>query len=275
MLRAAPFTCACVFVAALSTSSHAQGVSGSGIASGVAGGISAGGLGGGGVASSGTGSGGLGGTGGGGLGGSGATGGGGQGGVGGSNAVQGLTGSRDTVLQSSGFMNQNALTEGGFMAAQGANTGQGGGGAARGAAAGGRGGNQFGNAGGFGTGGAGGRGGMQPQQQRSTRIIRTRLTIAPDFDYRAIPLPQVQAKLNSEFLKVSQLRPRYQTEPSAAAADIAIGLRGSRITATANGRTVVLQGQVATERDRQVAERMATMEPGVDSVVNELVVVAK
>jgi osmotically-inducible protein OsmY len=47
---------------------------------------------------------------------------------------------------------------------------------------------------------------------------------------------------------------------------------GANVTVVPRGRTVILQGQVATERDRSLAERMARFEPGVDRVVNELVV---
>jgi osmotically-inducible protein OsmY len=42
---------------------------------------------------------------------------------------------------------------------------------------------------------------------------------------------------------------------------------------TANGRSVVLTGQVASKRDSQIAEKMAKMEPGVESVVNQLMVI--
>lgn len=99
-------------------------------------------------------------------------------------------------------------------------------------------------------------------------MIRTRLTIAPDFVYPSIVEPQIRTRLNSQFLRVSQLRPRSQTGDLSA-----LGLRNAQITTSVNERTVTLRGQVASERDRVVAERMAKMEPGVDSVVNELVVV--
>lgn len=233
--------------------SHAQGIGG-GIGSDVAGGISAGGLGGGGV------------------GGNRNTAGGGGGGVAGSNAVQGLTGSRETALQSSGFLSQNALDGGGFMAAQGTNAGQGGGfGNAGGFNAGGRGAGGFGNAGGFGA--AGGRGGIgggrQPQTQRPTRIVRTRLSIAPDFGYRVIATDIVRSNLNQQFEAARQLA---STTRSGVARE-SRALRGAMITASSIGRKVILQGQVATERDRLLAERMAKMEPGVDEVRNDLIVV--
>lgn len=233
-------TLGCFLAAALAPFSHAQGVAGSGISSGVAGGITAGGLGGGGV-------------------GTGTTGGvGGNQGIGGSNAAQGLTGSRETVLQSDGFLNQNSQNGGGFLG-QGANNQNAGG---------------FGNAGGFNAGGRGGFGGggqqgaqgRQPQTQQPTRILRTKLTIAPDFTYPRVTPTALRAKLNGQFQRVRQL----SATESARVSKRALG--GSRITSVSNDRTVTLRGTVASERDRLVAEKLAKMEPGVDSVVNELTV---
>lgn len=226
--------------------SRAQGIGG-GIGSSVAGGITAGGLGGGRVGGTGT----TGGT----------------GGVAESNAVQGLTGSRETALQSSGFLNQNALGGGGFMASQGTNGGQSSFGNAGGFnAAGGRGAGGFGNAGGF-----GGRGGMagQPQTQRPTRIVRTRLSIAPDFGAKVVSTDEVRSNLNQQFQAVRQLTATSRSGTGGESR----GLRGAMITASSIGRKMILQGQVATERDRLLAERMARMEPGVDEVRNDLIVV--
>ncbi|MCA9132636.1 MAG: BON domain-containing protein [Planctomycetales bacterium] len=38
------------------------------------------------------------------------------------------------------------------------------------------------------------------------------------------------------------------------------------------GRTAIIRGQVASEADVQLAERLLSLEPGIDSVRNELVV---
>ena len=46
----------------------------------------------------------------------------------------------------------------------------------------------------------------------------------------------------------------------------------SPIEASYQGRTVVLKGVVATNRDRDLAARLVRLEPGVDQVQNELVV---
>ena len=252
MLRASLFSFSILL--ATSVSVHAQGVQGSGIAAGVVGGISSGGLGGGGVAAGGSGS---------------STGAPPQTeGLGGSSISRDL-GSRETALQSSGFLGQSPTGGGGgFLGAQGANN----------ATLGGRG-NQFGNLGGFG-GFGGGRGafggggrGFQPQQQRPTRVVRTRLMIAPDFSFPQAPATSIRSSLNTQFNRVSKLSARG-TPSAASRGASSLALRGAKITTIIQGRTVVLQGQVATERERQVAERMARMEPGVDSVMNELVVVA-
>ena len=48
----------------------------------------------------------------------------------------------------------------------------------------------------------------------------------------------------------------------------------SPISAIYQGDTVTLQGRVATEGDRVVAEQMARFEPGVRSVVNQISVEA-
>lgn len=44
------------------------------------------------------------------------------------------------------------------------------------------------------------------------------------------------------------------------------------ITVTLNGRTAILQGEVASERDRSVAEQLVRLEPGVSQVQNQLLV---
>jgi len=43
-----------------------------------------------------------------------------------------------------------------------------------------------------------------------------------------------------------------------------------RVTVTMDGNIAILEGVVATEHDRELVGRLATLEPGVDSVQNEL-----
>jgi len=225
----------------LASMSFAQGVAGSGISAGVAGGISAGGLGGGQVGT---------------IGGGGTSGtgldavGGAQGGA---NAA-GL-GDRQTALQTTGFLNQNTQAGGGgFLGNQNSNT------------AGAQGGGQFGNAGA--RGGQQGRG-NQRQQQRRTRVIRTRISVPSDFASPVILGTQIQSNLTGQFRRASNFESIARVKLGATRP-----MTGANITVIPNGRTVVLQGQVATERDRTLAERMARFEPGVDRVVNELTVVS-
>lgn len=127
----------------------------------------------------------------------------------------------------------------------------------------------FGNAGGFGgRGGQQGAGNQQPQGRTSSRIVRTRITIPRDFGVRPIQTGRVQSRLNNTFVRVRELANTESAKISKR------GLSGSNVTTTfGQNRTVTLRGTVKSERDRQIAEKLAKMEPGVDSVVSELVVV--
>lgn len=223
-------------------------------------------------------------TGGGNLGG-GLQGGGGQGiaGFGGLGQQAGAGGGAGGATESiSGFFNDNSDIQGTGFLGRSANQngfllGDGGGGAN----------NQFGNAGGFGGfggqgggAGAGNRGGQQPQRQQSTRVIRTKISIPRDFGRVVIPQSRIRSRLNLEYQRVSQLQRtrsvQSQSQPqpqSQSQSRITTGgLRGSSITATPSGESVILSGSVASERDRIIAEKMAKMEPGVRSVINQLTV---
>lgn len=188
-----------------------------------------------------------------------------QGGGGPAGSISGIL-SDNSDIEGTGFLGRNANSTG-FLSGAGTATG------GRNAAAGG----QFGNAGGFGAGGFGGgaggfgnnnRGGQQPGGARSTRVVRTRITIPRDFGRVVIPASRIRSRLNTEYRRVSQLKNTLGAKSSVATS----GLRGSSITATPNGESVTLSGTVRSERDRIIAEKMAKMEPGVRSVVNQLVV---
>lgn len=172
-----------------------------------------------------------------------------------SNAATGLTGSRETALQTEGFLGSNVLDGQGFLGGE---------------ATGNAGRNQFGNAGNFG-GRGGTTGGRQPQQQQqSSRQIRIKLVIPPDFGVVEIPPREIQTRLSSQFRKVSQLKSLTIKGGQSISTS---GLRGSNVSASSNINGVVtLTGRVSNSRERIIAEKMAKMEPGVRSVVNQLVV---
>jgi|GEM_PF-2873129 len=240
------FTCL-LLVLLLSAFATGQGVNTGG------GGINTGGnFGGGGL-------GGAGGGGGGGLNGFGGVGqNGGRGGGGATGSISGLF-NDNSDIQGTGFLGRNANT-GGFLTGAGTGAAQNG---------------QFGNAGGFGGrgaggGGAAGRGGGQQQQgQQSTRVVRTRITIPRDFGRVIVPPSRIRSNLNLEYRRVSRLKRVLGGDQSRVTTG---GLRGSSVTATPSGESVILSGSVASERDRIIAEKMAKMEPGVRSVINQLVV---
>ena len=137
----------------------------------------------------------------------------------------------------------------------------------------------FGNVGGFNAGGGrggagggfGGRGG-QPQQQRSTRVVRTRITIPRDFGQVRVTPTQIESRLNGQYQRVSRLTRASSRRTTASSRVNTNGMRGSSVVATPNGRSVTLSGSVANERDRLLAEKMAKMEPGVDTVINQIIV---
>ena len=117
----------------------------------------------------------------------------------------------------------------------------------------------FGNLGGFGARGQqrGLQGRGQPQgRSASTRVIRT--TISVGFNYQAVQTRTVKTSLEKTFSRLGEIGK--------------FTFRGSDISVIPRGRTVVLQGQVASARDRDLAARIARFEPGVSAVINELVV---
>ena len=129
------------------------------------------------------------------------------------------------------------------------------------------GGGQFGNAGGFGNQGRGqqfGRGqGLQPQRARTTRVIRTKITVA--FDFPNVPEATLRNNLETQFQSINRAQERSR---------VALGLsrvfRDANISVSASGRTVTLRGTVGSEREKDLAARIAKLEPGVDEVKNEL-----
>ena len=112
----------------------------------------------------------------------------------------------------------------------------------------------FGNAGGF---GARGQQGRRQQQGRgaSTRVVRTKISVG--FNYQAIQTSVVKTHLDAQFAKLAT-NGRFS---------------GRNILAIPRGRVMVLRGRVSSARDRALAERIARFEPGVSTVINELVVV--
>ena len=117
----------------------------------------------------------------------------------------------------------------------------------------------FGNAGGFTAGGRGqaARGqnrGNQPTGPTQSRVIRTKLSVG--FQYARIPSRVATRDLEAQLAKL-----------------VADGVtKLGNVSVTSQGTTVILRGQVASPRDRDLAVRMARFEPGVDEVKSELVV---
>jgi hypothetical protein len=84
----------------------------------------------------------------------------------------------------------------------------------------------------------------------NTRAVRT--SFAVDFTHPTVSTSKVATKLSLELTKsrtISALGP---------------------LTVAMNGRTAILQGTVATEHDRSLAERLVLLEPGVSQIQNEL-----
>ena len=139
------------------------------------------------------------------------------------------------------------------------------------------GGGQFGNAGGAGGRGVGGRGvgggrqgqAGQPQQRSQQRNIRIKLRIDPEFAraYRVVPPAKLQSRLANQYRRIDQIQ---------ADTDADLGLsrvfKNANVSVVARGRTVTLSGQVATERERSLAARIASLESGVDRVINQITV---
>ena len=98
---------------------------------------------------------------------------------------------------------------------------------------------------------------QQQQGGPQAKIGTLRTTLKTDFEYPALQGAAFNTVLSGHL--ESSLRERA-TGP---------------LVATVRGRTVVLQGAVATEHDRVLAERLALLEPGVAAVQNELVVQPK
>jgi hypothetical protein len=87
---------------------------------------------------------------------------------------------------------------------------------------------------------------------RSGRRVPLRTSLNVDFEYRPVVPTTVATQLQTQLSRsrgISSLGP---------------------ITVEMDGRTAVLRGEVATERDRALAARLALLEAGVSQVRNEL-----
>ena len=124
----------------------------------------------------------------------------------------------------------------------------------------------FGGLGGIGgLGGLGGfgRGGMNQMRQgagaQGNRAIRTRLRLGLQPQARISPaVAAVRTNTN-----VSRILERAIVAPSVGKAPITVEMEG---------RTAVLKGTVESDRARELAERLALLEPGISVVRNELTV---
>jgi hypothetical protein len=83
--------------------------------------------------------------------------------------------------------------------------------------------------------------------------LRTRLSVA--FDSPVVRAPQVASKLRTEFSRISSRIRQLES-----------------VSVAVDGRTAVLTGTVPTPRDRELAIRLARLEPGISVVRSELVV---
>jgi osmotically-inducible protein OsmY len=93
-------------------------------------------------------------------------------------------------------------------------------------------------------------GGQQNNQNNQRRMYRTTRTVA--FDYTPSASPDLSATVSRRIQRAPAIRTR------------------SAIDVQIVGRTAVLRGVVATQHDRELAERLASLEPGVSTVQNEL-----
>lgn len=190
----------------------------------------------------------------------------GQGGFGGGFGAGGTDEFGTSLGTDAGFVGQNLnAQQGAFIGANQAANGQGQQGP----------GGQFGNAGG-GRGGAGGFGagrgqgqGQQPQQRNPPRNIRIKITLSPEFAaaYRVVSPQKLKSRLTRQYQRIDSIQKE-------ANADFGLSrvFRNANVSVTANGRSVTLRGQVASEREKSLAARIARLEPGVDRVENQLVV---
>ncbi len=109
--------------------------------------------------------------------------------------------------------------------------------------------------GGFGGGGFGGRGGFGNQNQNNQNQNQTMLRAA--------------VKLGFSYAGPSSSARSQQL--NARLARIPLPANVSGVQVEMQGRTAVLRGEVATSADAQLVERLLALEPGIDSVQNELV----
>jgi osmotically-inducible protein OsmY len=101
---------------------------------------------------------------------------------------------------------------------------------------------------GFGMGGYGAFGNQNSQQRQLVTAYRT------DIEVVARPTANLSTSLTRQLRETPGVRSL------------------SPLRATQRGRTLILEGAVATEHDKALIERMVRMEPGVDQVQNDLTV---
>lgn len=162
-------------------------------------------------------------------------------------------GERTNTGQQQAFLGGNGSgTQGGFLGQNQATGGQNG---------------QFGN-----TGRATGRGGggfQQGGQRQASVQILTRLVLPTDFaqEYRVLAASKLKTTLPQQFRKIDAAQARSKVNLGSMRV-----FKGADIQVTTSEGTVTLLGQVASAREKQLAERIVRLEPGVDRVVNQLTV---
>jgi osmotically-inducible protein OsmY len=98
-----------------------------------------------------------------------------------------------------------------------------------------------------------GRNGNMNMNSNRNRAINTRTTLSVGFRYRETPAAQVQTQLSE---RLNEVR---------------LGRLESLQVSVQDG-VATLRGRVASQDDRDLARRIARMEPGVESVVDELTI---
>jgi len=84
-----------------------------------------------------------------------------------------------------------------------------------------------------------------------------RASVRPDIQLQPGSLPNVAAQLEQRMTRVP------------------LPARFENVRASVEAGEVVLRGEVATDADKRLMERLVNLEPGVDSVRNELIVQSK
>lgn len=110
-------------------------------------------------------------------------------------------------------------------------------------------------AGGFGGfGGAGGRGGFNNQNNQQQQSVRAVVRIG--FPYAGPPATVTAQKVSDRFTRMP------------------LPARLGNVQIAIDGRTAVLSGQIDSPEDSKLVENLLSLEPGIDDVRNELIVVS-